>query len=459
MRARWTLLVIVAVTLGACGEAPAPAAPQLHQSEGTAERREGAPAPVDGVPASPPRGLLRPASGAGTAAEPTDLSGPGADPSAAGFPDAGSSEPLVPLEPAPDDGPPPPPEAYSAATAPRCIPDPAAFHPQACTIVESRAGAVSWKQERDRDGHLLRDTHFAPDGGVWTDLAYRYAEGRLTDRVTYSAGVASHTSFSYDAAGLLIREVTDGVESTYRYDERGRLLERLTPAKDRFAWTLYDDASGRITRVEDRDQTDRVLAWRGYTYSPDGTRFTVAAFHKVLAGEGLYEDELSQAETFTYAPDGTLLQYELTPRDPLWGWFEERKYDLGGHLLSSSRWADEHGSSTQTEYDDNGNPTRSTSFSGGSRGAIVTERSFTNVPAGPVLVRQVSHREDFSAPPSGWTYGVERDTRTCAGTLLRAEEDQNSDGTVDVVRTYDYGCFDADLAEPSSATPTPESAR
>lgn len=180
-------------------------------------------------------------------------------------------------------------------------------------------------EEEDEDDTDVRYTHVTtPDGGVRTDV---HMAGLLVARID---PFGNATAFQYDDKRTLVREIDAQLRHTvYRYDNRGRLVERDTEAGGP-SWrydtaglvTSFEDGAGRQTTLEYTSEgmlsaTEDQLGNRTlHTYTDDGQVETVTT---------------PEGRTTTYEYDGRGNRTAVIAPD---GAREERTYDAGGRLLS-----------------------------------------------------------------------------------------------------------------------------
>lgn len=180
--------------------------------------------------------------------------------------------------------------------------------------IETVAGPeeVATVENYDVHGRLIsvREGVTASDAGEVT--TYEYDEGdRLTD---VHQGVQART-FDYDGAGLLMSEKhpeTKNLATTYAYDARGHMTEKLDPKQVR---TRYDyDGAERLTDVTETTNQAAPVPLKKFTYGDTGTakgKMLTAKRHNHLPGIG----DVEVTETFAYDEDGGRLSSKTTSVD------------------------------------------------------------------------------------------------------------------------------------------------
>lgn len=147
-------------------------------------------------------------------------------------------------------------------------------------VAEQRIGAVTETFTRNQFGETMRELVTGPSGPI-ADIAYqRDGLGRVTAVRSIVAGATSATAYSYDPAGRLASETTDGKRTAYSYDAAGNLTSITDPGGDR---TTFD-----------YDGRNAVIRSGGTRYTYDGA----GRLHTTTAKTGT-----KQSETTTYSYD------------------------------------------------------------------------------------------------------------------------------------------------------------
>lgn len=176
----------------------------------------------------------------------------------------------------------------------------------------------------DADGRITGETLI---GGSRT---WAYANGRVSGMTESLPGLSRSTTLSYNGAGRVAGETTDGLVTTYGYDQAGQLLN-VAPSTGSATVYSYDELGRRATKWDGTSMTtysyddagELVTATEGtnttvYTYDQAGRRLTetspsgVVAYSYDAAGRPTSVGNGVTTQARTYNGDNRLIRLANT---------------------------------------------------------------------------------------------------------------------------------------------------
>ena len=230
----------------------------------------------------------------------------------------------------------------------------------------------------DKEGNRTR-TYMKGLGSSFTQIDYRYdaAGNQIEETEVDDEGDSQHITWEYDSAGRCIREagtvtyLEEEYETTYTYDEEGRLveerkLERDLEDGDKDTYlTLYRYGDNGLLAeesqyrrsdwlLEEPDEDWKERAWEmtiSYSYDEEG-RCTQVSY--AYNEDTFWMDTAAVRIQYTYDEKGNCVKTETSRADGSTA-LGQYTYDEKGNMLEKT-YTDSEGESTTTySYDENGN--------------------------------------------------------------------------------------------------------
>lgn len=167
--------------------------------------------------------------------------------------------------------------------------------------------------EYDRDGNIIAEIKYSPDGTVIEKQVYRFDEqGKHTEEINYldEGEIAHHMTYEHDDEGRVtkaFKHYLDGSADTihFKYDGNGNIVEKTTINSDE-----EEEAREEIVY-----ENNRVVAHKWFEY-----------------------DELLEEELFEHDKNGNVVHHKRRSRDDensRW----ENSYDNKGNIIKTLKYS------------------------------------------------------------------------------------------------------------------------
>lgn len=194
-----------------------------------------------------------------------------------------------------------------------------------CTrVVQTDDGGVFTTDRRHDDRDNLTYERVTYPDGTWHEEAATYAGDKLMEKtVSNSEGGRYQYVYTYNEAGLLLREDTGDSAYTYTYDGEGRLTKEVQPDGTVITYTNDErgncltktlvNASGNTSvTTYTYDEQGNMLSWENQRSGK--RRFTYDAYGNKLTEESIGDGERDYAWQYKwelrYYPDGVPAEVE-----------------------------------------------------------------------------------------------------------------------------------------------------